>query len=192
MAGRTGTPFRDAHAIVGSLVRQSLDEGDPFDRAGRKRDDALGPDAVPLLDRGVAVRRRSTRGGAGPGPVSLQLERFRQVVTAFAPTSLRECTLVPTRAARALCRGRHAERGLQQPLPRIRRRCDVPLDAFGRLSTTASTVSTSWCATPRSTGGARRPTATRCRSTVPCNGGGARASTFGSTSRCASRPSSRS
>jgi argininosuccinate lyase len=75
-----GTPFRDAHAIVGTLVRQSLDDGIPLATLVEAHG-ALGIDAVPLLDRGVAVHRRSTPGGAGPDPVSVQLERFRAVVT---------------------------------------------------------------------------------------------------------------
>ena len=38
---------------------------------------ALGPNAVELLEPGVAVTRRTTPGGAGPVPVADQLERFR-------------------------------------------------------------------------------------------------------------------
>ena len=37
---------------------------------------ALGAEAVDLLAPGVAVSRRTTPGGAGPGPVAVQLERF--------------------------------------------------------------------------------------------------------------------
>ena len=37
----------------------------------------LGPDAAALVAPGVAVRRRTTPGGAGPEPVRIQLERFR-------------------------------------------------------------------------------------------------------------------
>ena len=38
---------------------------------------ALGADAVALLAPGVSVTRRTTRGGAGPGPVADQIDRFR-------------------------------------------------------------------------------------------------------------------
>ncbi len=74
LVGR-GVPFRDAHAIVGALVRQSVDEDvalGPLVAAHPQ----LGPDAVALLEPGVAVRRRSTPGGAGPGPVATQLRSF--------------------------------------------------------------------------------------------------------------------
>jgi argininosuccinate lyase len=38
----------------------------------------LGPDAALLLEPGAAVRRRTTAGGAGPGPVADQLRRFAE------------------------------------------------------------------------------------------------------------------
>ena len=70
-----GLPFRDAHALVGALVRRSLTDGvDLADLVAAEPQ--LGPDAVALLGPGVAVRRRTTRGGAGPGPVADQLVAF--------------------------------------------------------------------------------------------------------------------
>ena len=72
-----GMPFRDAHAVVGALVRQSLEgEGSLVDLVAAH--EALGPDAVPLLASGASVLRRTTRGGAGPQAVADQMERFRQ------------------------------------------------------------------------------------------------------------------
>src|SRR6478735_5468536 len=70
-----GMPFRDAHAVVGALVRRSLDEGIAL-RELVEAAPELGPDALFLLDPGTAVRRRTTPGGAGPGPVAAQLEAF--------------------------------------------------------------------------------------------------------------------
>lgn len=71
-----GTPFREAHAIVGAVVRESLDTARPMAElvAGHPR---LGPDALGLLEPGVAVTRRTTPGGSGPQPVARQLEAFR-------------------------------------------------------------------------------------------------------------------
>jgi hypothetical protein len=37
----------------------------------------LGPEAAARLAPGEAVRHRTTAGGAGPGPVAAQLERYR-------------------------------------------------------------------------------------------------------------------
>jgi argininosuccinate lyase len=71
-----GTPFRDAHAVVGALVRRTL-AGEASLRELVVADPALGPDAAALVAPGVAVQRRTTPGGAGPAPVAVQLERFR-------------------------------------------------------------------------------------------------------------------
>ncbi len=72
-----GTPFRDAHAIVGALVRRTL-AGEGALRDLVDADPALGPDAAALVRPGISVRRRTTPGGAGPAPVAVQLERFRR------------------------------------------------------------------------------------------------------------------
>jgi len=76
-----GMPFRDAHAVVGSLVRRSLDEGVPLADLVAA-DEHLGAEAVALLGPGVAVTRRTTPGGAGPAPVQDQLDAFRAALAA--------------------------------------------------------------------------------------------------------------
>ena len=74
LVGR-GVPFRDAHAVVGALVRRSLaGEGALADLVAA--DPSLGPEAAALVAPGMAVTRRTTPGGGGPGPVAVQLERF--------------------------------------------------------------------------------------------------------------------
>ncbi|MEJ5256345.1 MAG: argininosuccinate lyase [Acidimicrobiales bacterium] len=70
-------PFREAHATVGSLVRRAIAEGMPLADLVAAHPD-LGAEAVALLGPGVAVRRRTTPGGAGPDPVGLQIDRFRE------------------------------------------------------------------------------------------------------------------
>jgi argininosuccinate lyase len=71
-----GTPFREAHAIVGALVRRSLaGEGSLHDLVAAEP--ALGAAAAALVGPGVAVSRRTTKGGAGPSAVAEQLDRFR-------------------------------------------------------------------------------------------------------------------
>ncbi|MCZ7536306.1 MAG: argininosuccinate lyase [Acidimicrobiia bacterium] len=71
-----GTPFRDAHAIVGALVRQAVERGVPLEELV-SNDPRLGPSVVPVLAPGAAVRRRTSPGGGGPAPVARQLERAR-------------------------------------------------------------------------------------------------------------------
>ncbi|HET9443157.1 MAG TPA: argininosuccinate lyase [Acidimicrobiales bacterium] len=72
-----GMPFRDAHGLVGGLVRDSIERGIPLAELV-EADPALGSRASALLDAGVAVARRTTPGGAGPKPVADQLSRFRR------------------------------------------------------------------------------------------------------------------
>ena len=71
-----GMPFRDAHAVVGALVRDALQSEQSL-RSLAENHPALGPDAAALVAPGVSVRRRTTPGGAGPVPVAAQIERFR-------------------------------------------------------------------------------------------------------------------
>jgi argininosuccinate lyase len=72
-----GTPFREAHTIVGALVRQSVERGVPLDELVLN-DPRLGPECLPLLEPGSAVRRRRTPGGGGPEPVARQLDAARE------------------------------------------------------------------------------------------------------------------
>ncbi len=72
-----GMPFREAHALVGSLVRQSLEGGSSLADLVAAHP-ALGDDGVALLAPGVSVTRRTTPGGAGPAAVAVQLRRFEE------------------------------------------------------------------------------------------------------------------
>ena len=70
-----GMPFREAHAVVGSLVRNAVDRHVDFGELVENHP-ALGPKALALLEPGSAVKRRRTPGGGGPVPVIEQLKRF--------------------------------------------------------------------------------------------------------------------
>jgi argininosuccinate lyase len=74
-----GMPFRQAHAKVGALVRDALERRVPLAELVEAHP-ALGPDAVELLGPGVAVTRRTTPGGAGPGPVKVQMSAFGDLI----------------------------------------------------------------------------------------------------------------
>lgn len=71
-----GVPFREAHAVVGALVRQSIERGVPLEELVGN-DPNFGPEAIELLAPGVGARRRTSPGGAGPEPVAGQLEAAR-------------------------------------------------------------------------------------------------------------------
>jgi argininosuccinate lyase len=77
-----GMPFRDAHAVVGALVREALRTERPL-RELVAEHSSLGPDAAVLVAPGVSVTRRVTPGGAGPVPVAVQLERFRSALAGW-------------------------------------------------------------------------------------------------------------
>ena len=71
-----GIPFREAHAIVGSHVAASIEEGtDLADIVSS--DERLGPEAAALLAPGAAVNRRTSPGGAGPEAVKVQIKEFQ-------------------------------------------------------------------------------------------------------------------
>lgn len=73
---RSGMPFRQAHAVVGSIVRRSLaGEGSLIELV--RAEPLLGDEAAELCSPGVAVTNRTTPGGAGQEPVSVQIEAFR-------------------------------------------------------------------------------------------------------------------
>ena len=82
LVGR-GTPFRQAHEVVANLVRRSLGgEGAFVDLVAAS--DALGAEAARLLEPGVSVTRRNTRGGGSPEAVAEQIQRFRAMLDGSA------------------------------------------------------------------------------------------------------------
>ncbi len=72
-----GMAFREAHALVGGLVRASLEPNGPPLASLVAAHPELGEEAAAFFQPGTAVARRTTAGGAGPAPVARQLERFR-------------------------------------------------------------------------------------------------------------------
>ena len=70
-----GMPFRQAHEVVGALVRDSIERHVPLAELVEAHP-ALGSEAVSLLEPGVAVTRRTSPGSAGPLAVKIQLEQF--------------------------------------------------------------------------------------------------------------------
>ncbi|HEX6568888.1 MAG TPA: argininosuccinate lyase [Acidimicrobiales bacterium] len=78
-----GTPFRDAHALVGALVRDSLERHVPLAELVEAHP-GLGAEGAALLEPGRAVTRRTTPGGAGPDAVADQLGRFARRLDADA------------------------------------------------------------------------------------------------------------
>ena len=70
-----GMPFRQAHALVAGLVRDSAARHVPLVELVQAHPD-LGDAGAHLLEPGVPVSRRTTPGGAGPAPLVRQFEQF--------------------------------------------------------------------------------------------------------------------
>lgn len=70
-----GVPFRSAHAIIGGLVRDSLERHVDLGELVEAHPQ-LGAEAAELLLPGVSVERRRTPGGSGTEAVKIQLENF--------------------------------------------------------------------------------------------------------------------
>jgi argininosuccinate lyase len=74
---RGGMPFREAHALVGQLVRRHLaGEGSLADLAT----EAIDHDAAALVRPGVGVRMRRSPGAAGPDAFGPQLAAFEALL----------------------------------------------------------------------------------------------------------------
>ena len=70
-----GMPFREAHEVVGGLVRSALTGGGSLlDLV--VADSRFGPDAAALLEPGRAVTRGKTPGSSGSAAVASQRQRF--------------------------------------------------------------------------------------------------------------------
>jgi len=79
-----GTTFREAHAAVGSLVRQSEESGVelhalPF-KAFKAAHASFGADVFEALSAVASVERRETEGGTGPAAVRAQIESARKAL----------------------------------------------------------------------------------------------------------------
>lgn len=72
-----GVAFREAHAIVGELVRRSLAEGTPLVELAAAHEQ-LGEPIRALFEPGAGVARRRSPGGGGPEAVAVQMDQLRQ------------------------------------------------------------------------------------------------------------------
>jgi argininosuccinate lyase len=75
-----GMPFREAHAHVGALVSKSIRDSIKLSQLVAA-DKKLGKDAVSLLNPGVGVARRTTKGGSGPVPGVAQASELNAALT---------------------------------------------------------------------------------------------------------------
>jgi argininosuccinate lyase len=75
---QAGRPFREAHGVVGALVRRGEELGVPIDRVPVAEAGAIDPGLPPVLarlgDAEAAVERRRAAGGTARAAVLAQLE----------------------------------------------------------------------------------------------------------------------
>jgi argininosuccinate lyase len=74
-----GMPFREAHAVVGKVVRESLATGASMVEITRTHPQ-LGPDAAQLFAPGIAVANRRSPGAAGPEAAHVQKQRLAEAI----------------------------------------------------------------------------------------------------------------
>ena len=79
---QSGMPFREAHAVVGALVREAVEGPDTLAQAVDRSphfaevDLGGGRGVASLFEPGAALARRQSPGGAGTDPVAVQLQRL--------------------------------------------------------------------------------------------------------------------
>ncbi len=81
-----GVPFREAHEIVGRLVRHCLQTGRVLEELSledlREQDPRFGPSALEAITPEASADARTSRGGTGAEPVRQQILRARAVLGA--------------------------------------------------------------------------------------------------------------
>lgn len=79
---RKGTPFRQAHAIVGELVQKALSGTQSIQQLVASSSD-FDADALQVIGDGVGVQLRSSPGAAGPHAAQDQRARFASVIASL-------------------------------------------------------------------------------------------------------------
>ena len=75
-----GMPFRQAHAHVGALVSKSIRDSVSLAQLV-EADSKLGKQAAELLQPGIGISRRTTKGGSGPVPGAVQTAELNAALT---------------------------------------------------------------------------------------------------------------
>jgi argininosuccinate lyase len=82
-----GVPFREAHRLVGGLVRASLESGKPLSELTETELDGVSGDAKQAvrraLESGQTIESKVSAGGTSSTRLGEQLERAREALTAL-------------------------------------------------------------------------------------------------------------
>ncbi len=84
---KEGVPFREAHGLVGGLVKAAVDSGKPLSELADSELNGVPEDARQAvrraLESGQTIESKVSLGGTASGPLSDQLERAREVLSAL-------------------------------------------------------------------------------------------------------------
>jgi argininosuccinate lyase len=86
---RRGVPFRESHAIVGSLVRHAVDEGKQLSELTQDEltrfSDQLDDEYYAVLSNGSWLESKVSEGGTSSARVREQLDRARAILEGVTP-----------------------------------------------------------------------------------------------------------
>ena len=72
-----GMPFREAHSLIGALVKISIENQKDFSKVVLE-DDNFGPEVEDFFNSGVSIKRRISPGGSGLDAVELQKKQIKK------------------------------------------------------------------------------------------------------------------
>jgi argininosuccinate lyase len=91
---RRGVPFREAHGIVGGLVRDAVESGRSLSELTpedlRRRSEHLDDTYYEVLQRSSWLESKRIAGGTGSAPLAAQLEEARETLAAVKARALEE------------------------------------------------------------------------------------------------------
>ncbi|HEX5712769.1 MAG TPA: argininosuccinate lyase [Solirubrobacterales bacterium] len=91
---RRGVPFREAHGIVGALVRDAVEGGKSLSQLSpeqiRARSEHLDEAYYEVLQRGSWLESKRIAGGTGSAPLAAQLDEARETLAAIRARALEE------------------------------------------------------------------------------------------------------
>jgi argininosuccinate lyase len=91
---RRGVPFREAHGIVGGLVRDAVEQGKSLSELSeeelRARSDSLDKSFYEVLQRSSWLESKRIEGGTGSAALAVQIEQAREALAAVKARAQKE------------------------------------------------------------------------------------------------------
>jgi argininosuccinate lyase len=91
---RRGVPFREAHGIVGGLVRDAVEQGKPLSGLSREelaaRSQHLDDSFYEVLQRSSWLESKTIEGGTASGALAMQITRASETLAAVKERALEE------------------------------------------------------------------------------------------------------